>query len=175
MAREGLSLWLGAEFADNSTFVLKWLAAGVFINGLARVPFALVQGAGRPDLTAKMHLVELPFYLAALWFLLGVHGIEGAAVVWVLRSCVDTLVLFVMVRRILPGTGGLVRKNLLGVAAAAVAFILAGCVTALYARGTLLVAALACFAGLAWTRLLAQEDRELIKGLMGIGLNRGGQ
>lgn len=32
LAHEGLTLWLGREFADNSTLVLQLLAAGVFIN-----------------------------------------------------------------------------------------------------------------------------------------------
>ena len=62
-ANEGIYLWLGAEFAQNSSYVLQWLAAGVFINSLAQVAFAMIQGAGRPDLTAKLHLLELPFYL----------------------------------------------------------------------------------------------------------------
>lgn len=54
VAFEGLMLWLGSEFADNSTLVLQLLAVGVFINSLAHVPSGLEQGAGRPDLTAKL-------------------------------------------------------------------------------------------------------------------------
>ncbi len=69
LAHAGLRLWLGADFAQHSFRVLQWLAVGVFINSLAQIPFALVQGAGRPDLTAKLHLIELPLYLLALWWL----------------------------------------------------------------------------------------------------------
>ena len=49
LAQDGLKVWLGADFAQHSFRVLQWLAIGVFINGLASVPFAVVQGAGRPS------------------------------------------------------------------------------------------------------------------------------
>lgn len=101
-AQEGLDLWLGAEFARNSTRVLQLLAVGVFINSLARVPFALVQAAGRPDLTAKLHIIELPFYLLTIWWLIARAGIEGAAIAWVARVAVDAILLFTMARRFLP-------------------------------------------------------------------------
>lgn len=57
-SHEGLNLWLGEEFAQNSTRVLQLLAIGVLINSLAHIPFSYIQSAGRPDLTAKLHLVE---------------------------------------------------------------------------------------------------------------------
>ncbi len=60
LAQDGLRLWLGAEFAQHSFRVLQWLAVGVFINSLAFVPFSLLQGVGRPDITATLHLIELP-------------------------------------------------------------------------------------------------------------------
>jgi O-antigen/teichoic acid export membrane protein len=102
-ARNGLTLWLGAEFAQHSFRVLQWLAVGVFLNSLAQVPFALVQGAGRPDLTAKLHLIELPLYLLGLWWLISMYGIEGAAIAWTARVGVDALILFAMAQRLLPG------------------------------------------------------------------------
>ncbi|OAI56621.1 hypothetical protein AYO50_02555, partial [Acidobacteria bacterium SCGC AG-212-P17] len=48
-APNGLGLWLGSVFALHSQSVLRWLATGFFINALASVPFALLQGAGRPS------------------------------------------------------------------------------------------------------------------------------
>ena len=44
LAHEGLTFWLGVEFAQNSTHVLQWLAIGVFINSLTNVPYLLIQG-----------------------------------------------------------------------------------------------------------------------------------
>ena len=93
-AHEGLTLWLGNEFASNSTDVLKLLAVGVFINSLAQVSFALVQGVGRPDITSKLHLVELALYLPLLLWLITNFGITGAAIAWVIRISIDTFALF---------------------------------------------------------------------------------
>jgi len=109
LAHEGLQFWIGKEFADKSTFVLQWLAIGVFVNSLARVPSALIQGSGRPDLAAITHIVELPLYLLALWFLLDVYGIQGVAIAWVVRVGVDTFIFFAFARRLLPETGPVIR------------------------------------------------------------------
>ena len=64
---KGVGLWLGDEFARQSTGPLQWLAVGVFLNSLAMIPFVLIQAAGRPDLTAKFHMVELAIYAPLLW------------------------------------------------------------------------------------------------------------
>jgi len=166
LAHEVLTVWLGREFADNSAFVLKWLAAGVFINGIARVPFALVQGAGRPDLTAKMHLIELPVYLSALWWLIGVYGIQGVAIVWVVRVCIDSLILFVMAKRLLPVTSAMVRGSLARIIAASGILAVAGCLTGLLEKGLFLIVVLVCFPVIAWVWLLDEEDRDLLKGFL---------
>ena len=79
LAPEVLALWLGADFARQSTRVMQWLALGVLLNGLAQVPSALMQGVGRPDLTAQLHLVELPLYLPAAWHLIDARDRRGGA------------------------------------------------------------------------------------------------
>lgn len=89
LANDGLRLWLGTEFALNSTSVLRWLAAGVFLNSLAVLPWVLIQGAGRPDLTAKFHMIELTLYLPVLWFMVKYYGIRGAAIAWTARVLLD--------------------------------------------------------------------------------------
>lgn len=109
-SHEILMLWLGKDFADNSAIVLQWLAVGVFINCLAQVLFALVQGLGRADLTAKLHLLELIFYLPLLWFALKQYGIAGAAVAWTLRVTVDWVLLLWVTKRLIPSTRDLILK-----------------------------------------------------------------
>lgn len=163
VAHEGMALWLGAEFADNSTFVLQWLAVGVFINSLARVPSALVQGTGRPDLTAKMHLIELPFYLLILWWLLGVYGIKGAAIAWVVRVGIDTLILFAMVQRLLPNTKAFIWNSLLRVIIAVCVLIMAGYTAGLFMKGLFLIGTLTGFIVATWLWLLAPEDLRMLK------------
>lgn len=66
LSNDIMTVWLGAEFAQCSAPVLVLLAIGVLVNSLAQVPFALVQAAGRPDVTAKFHLAELVPYLSLM-------------------------------------------------------------------------------------------------------------
>jgi O-antigen/teichoic acid export membrane protein len=121
-APEGLRFWLGADFAQHSELVLRILALGVFTNSLAFVPFALIQGAGRPNVTAKLHLLELPLYLAAVWLLTKRLGITGTALAWTGRVLVDTVLLFVLAHRVLPHKSGLLTKVAGAVAAASAVF-----------------------------------------------------
>lgn len=119
MAQDGLRLWLNADFAEQSTTILQWLMLGVFINSLAQVPLTLIQGMGRPDITTKIHLIELPCYLAVLFWLLKRYGIEGAAVAWCGRVFIDAILLFVIAHQLMP----LPRKEMLrGILAISAAF-----------------------------------------------------
>lgn len=88
-APEGLALWLGPEYGLRSAPVMRWLAAGILLHSLAFVPASFLQGIGRPDLTAKLHAVELPIYLALAGLLIHGFGIEGAAATWLLRAAAE--------------------------------------------------------------------------------------
>ena len=101
-APEGLALWLGNDFAHNSTSIARLLAVAVLVNSLAQVPFTHLQSIGRPDLTAKFHLLELPFYVVTLFFLARHWGITGVAIAWLLRVIIDTFLLFWFSFRMLP-------------------------------------------------------------------------
>lgn len=93
-AHEILQVWLGAVFAESSTVVLRILTVGVLVNALAFVPFNLLQALGRPDVTAKLHILEFPLYAVLVCFLVGRMGIAGAALAWTLRVTIDALLLF---------------------------------------------------------------------------------
>jgi len=95
----GMTLWLGTDFSSRTGYVLPILSLGVFLNGAAGIPFAFVQAAGRPDLTAKLHLVEAPVYLLGCWLLTRQYGIDGAAAAWALRALGDGLALIWIARR----------------------------------------------------------------------------
>jgi len=103
-AYEGMYLWLGEKFAENSTLVLQFLALGVLFNSLAYIPFSFLQGIGKPDIVAKLQIFEFPIYLFAIWFAIRSYGIEGAAFVWFMRMVIDALVLFWMMWRIGPNS-----------------------------------------------------------------------
>jgi Na+-driven multidrug efflux pump len=51
-------------------------------------------------LTAKFHLLEMPFYALALWFFLPRFGLVGAAWAWVLRISLDAALLFFAVLKL---------------------------------------------------------------------------
>lgn len=93
-----LSFWLGPDYAREGLRVAQILCTGVFFNSLAHLPFSLLQAAGRADLTAKLHLVELPLYIGALAWLVPAYGIDGAALAWTGRCVVDAALLFVFAR-----------------------------------------------------------------------------
>ncbi|WP_297927732.1 flippase [Metallibacterium sp.] len=89
-----LALWLNVHFAGPATPVLQLLLIGIFLNSAAHLPYALLQAHGRSDLTAKLHLLELPVF--AVLLVVGVHwfGITGAALAWTLRVALDAALLY---------------------------------------------------------------------------------
>lgn len=161
-APDGLKLWLGDEFAKNSTGVLQWLAIGRFINGLAQIPFALIQSIGYPDLTAKLHLVELPFYLLMAWWLISTHGIEGAAIAWVARVAVDTLVLFCMAQRLLPSNKFSIRRMMLIMGAALIVLFIASLSAGIVIKGFFIVVTLSFFTLLSWCYILDEVEKQRV-------------
>jgi O-antigen/teichoic acid export membrane protein len=100
LARDILQLWLGSAFAAESTLILQILAVGVLVNSLAHVPYSLIHALGRPDLTAKFHLAELPLHVLLAWWLIGRWGAPGAALAWSIRVAVDALLLFIAACRL---------------------------------------------------------------------------
>ncbi len=161
LAYDGLKLWLGAEFAEHGFRVLQCLAVGVFINSLANVPFALLQGVGRPDLIATLHLIELPLYLGVLWWLIRARGIEGAAIAWSARVAIDALLLFVMAKRFLPGKRPIRLRTASLPATAFLILALAAVLEGPIVKGVFLLGTILCFVFVAWFRILTPEERTL--------------
>jgi len=162
LGHEGLNVWLGPEYAQHSTKVLQWLAIGVFLNCLAQIPFALIQAAGRPDLTAKFHLIELPLYLLALWLLIRTSGIDGAAMAWTMRCGLDAVLLFVSVRQFFR-TDAFSASRFALVTIAALAIIAAGTLPmATWTKLFLLAVIIPLFVLMGWHRVLSSEDRSRI-------------
>lgn len=93
LAEPGLTLWLDAEFADRSSSIVKWLAFGVLANGLAQLPYSLLQSAGNSKSVALIHVFELPLYIAFLYGMVITFGITGAAIAWTARAAVDLVAL----------------------------------------------------------------------------------
>jgi O-antigen/teichoic acid export membrane protein len=157
-AHEGLDLWLGQEFADNSEVVLQWLAVGVLIASLNQISLGLVQSS-RPDLAAKLALVGLPLYLALFLVLLEGYGIEGAAAAWAVRAAVEGAVLLAMVHRLSPASVVALTRMGPAAAGAGAALLVASQLEAVPAKLALIGALLLAFAPLAWYRILGAGER----------------
>jgi O-antigen/teichoic acid export membrane protein len=94
LGTDPLRLWMGPSFAEQASPVLKILAVGLLPNALAYVPYNLLQAAGRPDLTGKFHMLELPIYVVLCVILIPRWGIAGAAMANTGRLVLDSALLF---------------------------------------------------------------------------------
>jgi O-antigen/teichoic acid export membrane protein len=160
-AEAGLDLWLGPAFAEAGALPLRILAVGVVANALAQVPYAVMLGSGRADVTATFHLIELPVYGALLWLLTTRYGIAGAAAAWSARCAADTALLFLAVRRPLKSVLPLRRPLLLGaVLPIAVGVALASTGLEGVAALAVAVATSAGSAALGWHIVLQNDERQ---------------
>lgn len=161
-APEGLTLWLGAEFGERSAPVMRWLVAGIFLYSLAFVPTSLLQGTGRPDLTAKVHALELPIYLAAATFLIRNYGIAGAAMAWVLRAALDFAATATLASRRAPGSAASMGR--VAIAASIALGLLAASTLPANLPSKLLVCALIGigFSAGVWRALFTPADRRIV-------------
>jgi len=110
-AEELLAAWINTDFAREAAPVARWLAVGVWINVLAHTPLISLQSAGRADLVAKVHLIELLPYLAVLVWWTQVFGIAGTAAAWTARVFVDTVLLNWLAQRVHPSLAAQVRRD----------------------------------------------------------------
>jgi O-antigen/teichoic acid export membrane protein len=90
-----LAFWLGGGFAEHATDIFQWLLLGVLVNGCAYIPYAALQAQGRADLTARLHVLELPIFAILLVSSVWRWGVEGAAIAWTLRVSLDAVLLYV--------------------------------------------------------------------------------
>jgi O-antigen/teichoic acid export membrane protein len=172
-AKGGLALWLGRDFAGQSFQVLQWLAIGVLMNGMASIPFSLIQGVGRADITGKLHLIQLPIYLGFLWWMVMSFGIQGAAIAWCARVTLDFVALMWISHRSLPVRAS-VPFQFVGLLV--LVFVVLGALTLVH--NPLLEVALCLFmilvsVRLSWRFMLVDEERNLIRQLkMSMGFSQ---
>ena len=166
LAQPLLFFWLGADFAQQSSTVMQILAVGFLINSLAHIPHAALQATGRPDLTAKLHLIELPVYLICLFPLIKILGLPGVALAWTLRVTLDAAFLFWLCCR-----QGIVPSHILNanlrtwslMATALCAFWLAGSFSAnLLFRVFLLFAFFTIFSIACWRYLITENEKHFL-------------
>ncbi len=164
-----LLLWMGEGFAEKSAMVMILLSIGVLLNSIARVPSAFIQGIGQPDIQAKFHLMEIPFYIVFAWLSIKYWGIVGAAMAWSLRVFVDSILLFAASLKI--GQLSLSFKQSIKVLAI-LGFLLLGLILSRFAsiiwpssswalQGLGTLASLVGFAVGTWWYVLEQHEKEI--------------
>jgi O-antigen/teichoic acid export membrane protein len=161
-APEILNVWVGERFARNSAGVMQWLTAGILLNTIAQVAYAMVQSV-RPDLIVKIYLVELPFYLLAFYLLISAFGVEGAAMAWTARVALDGALLFAMLYRLrlvgLESALAIARPAALSLAV----FVLAVHLDAVAVKAAFFCAVIVAFAILVWFRMLELPERAMLR------------
>lgn len=163
LAHIGLRVWVGAEMARVDTRLLQCLVIGVLANSIAQIPFAAIQAVGRPDVTAKLHLVELPAYVVVLVWLTRSLGVQGVAIAWTARMTIDCVALLVLAAVKVPALRAAVVRPLGFVGAAIALAGLPALVHGATARAFTTSAVICVFAVIAWRWGIGRTDRELAR------------
>jgi O-antigen/teichoic acid export membrane protein len=159
LAPEILRLWLGAAFAEHSGPVLRWLAVGILMNAVTVVPFALLQGIGRPDITGKLLLADLAIYSGVVWLLIARFNIEGAAIAWAGRAIMEAVVFLGFGYHFLPRRSLPLKQIGVGTIAAAFGLYASTLPHGLGVKVGFLGSELLLFALVIWFWTLAPEER----------------
>ena len=170
-AKEILQVWLGNDFAIESTVAMQVLALGVLINSLAYTPFALLQGIGRPDLPAKFHLIQLPIYIAVAWVLVREFGIVGAAGAWTVRIILDAFLLYIATFKIYRLSPSLFAEN--GTKLTIIVLVIFACIAyglkvlscdlSMTVQFLLFIGLFTSFAWACWNYVLDDLDRGIVQ------------
>ena len=105
MAQPFLGWWISPDLATQAGPVAHILLLGFWFNGMAYIPFTMLQASGRPDLVAKCHMVEIVPYFLLLYFGMNHFGLAGAAMAFSIRVVADFFFLTGfsgLLKRVLP-------------------------------------------------------------------------
>lgn len=160
LAYDGLSLWIDESFAQKSYRIAQWLCGGVLSSAAGTIPNTVIQASGRPDLTAKLDLLELPVYLAMLFLLIKTFGLEGAAAAWTIRAAVEMAALVLIARGVIPALKDVTTRAFARLVFGLTVLAAGAVLPNLPARLAFLAVVLPAFAGFAWRFTLKSEERE---------------
>jgi O-antigen/teichoic acid export membrane protein len=100
---ELMTLWMGSDFAGQTATIVGVLGVGILFNSLAALPQASLLAVGRPDVAAKLLMVELPVYLVICYYAVSEYGAVGIACAWFLRVFAEYLIQSLAVRKSFSG------------------------------------------------------------------------
>lgn len=160
---ELLQLWLGKDFATNSYIILQFLSIGILFNSIAYIPFSFIEGIGRPDITAKLQLIELPLYVIFMWIAINSNGIYGAAFIYMLRMIIDCMLMIYFSKKIVGNKVKIqVNKNFAFILFLVSNFVLLIIIDLILLKFVLIAILLLSFLFLSWKHFLDLDDKTLI-------------
>ena len=121
---ELLELWVGPEFAVNSTLVAQILLIGIFLKSFTNYSITYLHGIGKPKQTAVVHIAQSILYVIVLYYAVKEFELLGAAIIHTLRLLADYYLMNILVYRDLDKWKQNCRKSIFGITVSA--FILAG-------------------------------------------------
>jgi O-antigen/teichoic acid export membrane protein len=169
-AKDILQLWVGAQFAAQSTVVMQLVAVLFFFNCFAYIPFTSVQALGRPELKAILDLVALPIYAVGCWWLMHRMGLNGAALAKLLVTILDCSVLYFFAWRMKAFhvrdliSGPLFRALVASAGLFAAVYFIHSLRLNLVLSGLLLTVCFGVYAVAFWVVAVDQEDRGTLMG-----------
>jgi O-antigen/teichoic acid export membrane protein len=90
-----LDAWLSHTAPPTSVGIGQVLCLGLVPYTIGSLWTSLIHARGRADITAKIHLLQAPIYLWALYWSIDKFGAYGAAWAWTVRVCIDAAALVV--------------------------------------------------------------------------------
>ena len=87
-----LYYWIGPEFAANGARILILIALAQFVDSLTNIPSLVNDGLGHPKVSGSMAFLRACLGLIAIYALVHLHGVEGAAWAHLATSALMTTV-----------------------------------------------------------------------------------
>lgn len=94
-----MKIFISKDFADSAWVICLILSFGIFLNGVAYVPYTALHAAGNAKSTGLLHATEFLLYIPTLYLLVKFLGLTGAAIAWSGRVLIDTFFMFYLYRK----------------------------------------------------------------------------
>lgn len=169
-----LGFWLGGSFAEVAGTAFRILSVGIFLAGLAILPLALLYGSGRPDLPAKINVIQVALHVPITIVLTRTLGVTGAALSVTILRAEDLLFYEWAARRAIghaiPDAKERQRRVALWISASilSISFALATWLqtNSRVAAGTIGFVGLAVYAWWCWSRVFSPGERKAWTGML---------
>ncbi|WP_152833088.1 flippase [Acetobacter senegalensis] len=154
-----LALWVGDNFAQHSTVIMKYLSIGVFFFGIDAVAAGFLDGIGRAEVNAILSIVEALLYAPLLLLFLHWFGVNGAAFVWAGRSIFDSVARITIGIRLYPTLSSVV-KHLAPMALTGLGIMILSLPSTQHmTRVVICLIGLILFYGIIWMQAITPEER----------------